>query len=133
MLLRLNPADNHGMRAILMNTLLHTGDNVAALSLASRFPDDIFPELPYGRVLAFVRMGRDREASEAAQQAVDAFPEVRRYLMRERAKQPKLSPFGITLGGKDQAWLYREDMRDAWLEEPSAMALLKKTKPKYPQ
>jgi hypothetical protein len=33
------------------------------------------------------------------------------------------------LGGKDQAWLYRDAMRDLWLRHPEALALVRKTRP----
>jgi hypothetical protein len=128
-LLRLNPDDNHGVRAQLMNLLLRERDDAAALALAERYGDDMFPELLYGKVLALLRLGRDREAAEAAQHAVDALPEVRRYLMRERAAQPQIDPRGVTFGGKDQAWLYRETMRDLWLRHPTGLALVRKTRP----
>jgi tetratricopeptide (TPR) repeat protein len=129
LLLRLNPDDNHGVRAQLMNLLLRMGDDEAALGLAARFGDDLFPELRYGKVLALVRLGRDREAAEAVLSAVNALPEVRRYLMRERAAQPPIDPMGVAFGGKDQAWLYRDAMRDLWLRHPAALALVRKTRP----
>ena len=128
-LLRLNPDDNHGVRALLMNLLLRMGDDEAALALVGRYADDLFPELLFGKVLALVRLGRDREAADAVQCAVDAFPEVRRYLMRERAAQPAIDPVGVRFGGKDQAWLYRDAMRDIWLLHPTALTLVRKTRP----
>jgi hypothetical protein len=112
-----------------MNLLLRMGDDEAALGLAARFGDDLFPELRYGKVLALVRLGRDREAAEAVLSAVNALPEVRRYLMRERAAQPPIDPMGVAFGGKDQAWLYRDAMRDLWLRHPAALALVRKTRP----
>ena len=112
-----------------MNLLLRLGDDEAALALAARYGDDLFPELQYGRVLALVRLGREGEAAEAVLRAVNALPEVRRYLMRERAAQPPLDPRGVTFGGKDQAWLYRDAMRDLWLRHPEALALVRKTRP----
>ena len=126
LLLRLNPDDNHGVRAEFMNQLLRDGDNEAALDLAARFADDTLAEIPYGRVLALVRLGREREAAAAAREAVERLPEVRRYLLRDRAKQPKVADYGITIGGKDQAWFYREQMRDLWLATPAALALIKR-------
>ena len=89
----------------------------------------MFAELPYGRILALVRMGRRDAASEAARRAVDILPEVRRYLMRERARQPRIDPYRIALGGKEQAWIYRDEMRDVWVAEPEAMALIRRTRP----
>lgn len=128
-LLWLNPDDNHGVRALLMNLLLRMGDDEAALALVGRYAGDPFPELLYGKVLALARFGRDREAADAVQRAVDAFPEVRRYLMRERAAQPAIDPVGVRFGGKDQAWLYRDAMRDIWLLHPTALTLVRKTRP----
>jgi tetratricopeptide (TPR) repeat protein len=126
LLLRLNPGDNHGVRAGLMNLLLRAGDDEAALALAASFPDDMLAEIPYGKVLALARLGRQREATAAARDAAAALPEVRRYLMRERAKRPRIDAFGVRVGGKDQAWFYREDMRDVWLKSPEALALVRK-------
>jgi hypothetical protein len=34
---------------------------------------------------------------------------------------------GVQYGGDDQAWLYREAMRDLWLETPGAIDWLKRT------
>lgn len=126
LLLALNPGDNHGARTGLMNLLLRLGDDEAALDLAAQFPDDRLAEIPYGRVLALVRLGREREARAAARAAVGMLPEVRRYLIRDRAKQPKIEAYGFQVGGKDQAWLYREEMRELWLACPEALALVRK-------
>lgn len=128
-LIDLNPNDNHGVRTSLMNICLRTGDNEAAIALAARFPDDMFAELAYGRVLALVRIGRKDMAAEAARHAVDVLPNVRSYLIRKRARQLRLGPHGFALGSKEQAWLYREEMRDLWLAEPEAMELIRRTKP----
>ena len=129
LLIALNPGDNHGVRTVLMNMYLKAGDDEAAALLASSYQDDMFAELPYGRVLALVRMGRMDEASEAARLAVDRLPEVRRYLMRERAGQPRIDAYHVALGSKEQAWLYRDEMRDLWVDAPEAMALIRRTRP----
>ena len=129
LLLALNPGDNHGMRTSLMNIYLRAGQDEAAVELASRYEDDMFAELPYGRVLALVRMGRMDAASEAARLAVNRLPEVRRYLMRERAREPRMDPRGVALGSKEQAWIYRDEMHDVWVGEPEAMALIRRTRP----
>ena len=131
LLLALNPNDNHGMRTSLMNIYLRTGQDEAAVAVASRYEDDMFAELPYGRVLALVRMGRRDAASEAARRAVNALPEVRRYLIRERARQPRIDPYRVALGSKEQAWIYRDEMREVWLGEPEAMALIRRTRPSH--
>ncbi|MCY3989168.1 MAG: SEC-C domain-containing protein [Gammaproteobacteria bacterium] len=129
LLLALNPNDNHGVRTSLMNLYLRTGENEAALALASRYENDMFAELRYGLVLALFRTGRKSAASAAARRAVEDLPEVRRYLMRERARQPRIDPHGFALGSKEQAWLYRDEMREVWVEEPEALALIRRTRP----
>jgi hypothetical protein len=38
---------------------------------------------------------------------------------------PELNAIGVRVGGEDQAWLYSEDIRDAWTTTPGAMAMLR--------
>jgi tetratricopeptide (TPR) repeat protein len=124
-LLRLNPQDNHGVRAELMNHYLRDGEDERALALARRFPDDLLADLAYGEVLALYRLGRQDRARLVLTTAIRRLPRIPHYLTRKRIKQPRLSPLGITPGGDDQAWLYREAMRDVWAAEPGILDWLK--------
>lgn len=125
-MLRLNPQDNHGVRAELMNHYLRAGEDERALALARRFPDDLLADLAYGEVLALYRLGLEDRARLVLNTAIRRLPRIPRYLTRKRIKQPRLSPLGITPGGDDQAWLYREAMRDVWAAEPGVLAWLKR-------
>lgn len=125
-LLRLNPQDNHGVRAELMNLYLREGEDEQALALAQRFPNDILADLAYGEVLALYRLGRQERARLALGSAMRRMPRIPYYLTRKRIKRPRLDPHGITFGGDDQAWLYREAMRDVWAAEPGILAWLKR-------
>ncbi|NEV62813.1 tetratricopeptide repeat protein [Thiorhodococcus minor] len=125
-LLRLNPQDNHGARAELMNHYLRDGEDERAVALAQRFPDDLLADLAYGEVLALYRLGRQDRARSALKTAVRRLPRIPQYLTRKRIKQPRLSPLGVTPGGDDQAWLYREAMLDVWAAEPGILAWLKR-------
>ncbi|KXX65605.1 SEC-C domain-containing protein [Marichromatium gracile] len=125
-LLRLNPQDNHGVRAELMNHYLRVGLDERALALAARFPDDLLADLAYGEVLALYRLGRQERARQALGRAMHRLPRIPHYLTRKRIKRPQLDPHGITPGGEDQAWLYREAMRDVWAAEPGILAWLKR-------
>ncbi|QGU33804.1 SEC-C domain-containing protein [Thermochromatium tepidum] len=125
-LLRLNPQDNHGARAELMNLYLRDGEDERALALARRFPGDRLADLAYGEVLALYRLGREERARTVLQSVVRRLPRIPRYLTRKRIKRPRLDPLGVTLGGEDQAWLYREAMRDVWAAEPGALDWLKR-------
>ena len=113
--LRLNPNDNHGIRAPMVNRLLAEGRDADALAIAERYPGDMHAELPYGRVLALYRLGRLDEAAAALEDAMRDLPLVPEYLLRELVEAPELNEFGVKLGGEDQAWLYREDMREVWM------------------
>ena len=113
--LRLNPNDNHGIRAPMVNRLLADGRDADALAIAERYPDDMHAELPYGRVLALYRLGRLDEAAAALEDAKRDLPLVPDYLLRKRVETPEMNEFGVQLGGEDQAWLYREDMREVWM------------------
>ena len=113
--LRLNPNDNHGVRALRVNRLLADGRDADALALAERYPGDMNAELAYGRVLALYRLGRRDEAAVALGEAKRYLPLVPDYLLRKRVEIPEMHEFGVRIGGEDQAWLYRKDMREVWM------------------
>ncbi|MDE0422344.1 MAG: SEC-C domain-containing protein [Gammaproteobacteria bacterium] len=113
--LRLNPNDNHGIRAPMVNRLLAEGRDTDALAIAERYPGDMHVELPYGRVLALYRLGRLDEAAAALEDARRDLPLVPEYLLRQRVNAPELDEFRVQIGGEDQAWLYREAMRGVWM------------------
>ena len=125
-LLRLNPQDNHGIRAELMNHYLRGGEDTKALALARRFPDDVLVDLAYGEVLALYRLGEQERARAALHTAARRLPRIPHYLTHKRVKQPSLSPLGTTPGGDDQAWMYREAMRDVWESEPGLLRWMKR-------
>lgn len=125
-LLRLNPSDNHGVRAELMNHYLRAGEDAKALALARRFPGDVLADLAYGEVLALYRLGEQEDARAALRTAARRLPRVPHYLTRKRVKQPRLSPLGMNPGGEDQAWMYREAMRDVWESEPGLLKWMKR-------
>jgi tetratricopeptide (TPR) repeat protein len=126
-LLALNPNDNHGFRSVVVNQLLVDGDYTGVLELAGKYPNDVQVEVPYGRVLAHYCLQCLEEAQDALYAAMEDFPKVVHYLTAKRVRAPKLSPVGVQYGGDDQAWLYREAMRDLWLETPGAIDWLKRT------
>lgn len=118
--LRLNPNDNEGYRNNAVDSLLGAGRNAEALQLAERYPNDMFAETRYGRVLALYRLGRLDEARDVMDAAAVDLPLVLKYLLRNRIEQPAADGDGSTMviGGEYQAWLYRDDMREAWMAEP---------------
>ncbi len=142
MLLRLNPRDHHGVRAELMNHYLRDGEDERALALARRFPNDALADLAYGEVLALYRLGRQDRARLVLRTVVHRLPRIPQYLTRKRIKRPRLASSalgqgvgsatapgafpGIAPGADDQAWMYREAMRDVWEAEPGILAWLRR-------
>ena len=123
--LRLNPHDNHGFRSPLVNRLLTVGRDADALVCAERYTDDMFAETRYGEVLALYRLGRLADAETRLREAKDDLPAVLRYLVRTRVRRPKLRDGGFVIGGDDQAWLYREEMRAVWTQTEGALDWLR--------
>lgn len=119
--LLLNPHDNHGFRDILINKLLVGGNDQEALDLADEYVFDGTPEIVYGRVLALFRMGRKKEASDALLCAYNSLPLVAEFLVKKSAPKPKPGQFGIEMGGREEAWIYRDSLRDVWLATPGCM------------
>lgn len=114
--LRLNPNDNHGVRTSLVNRLLTDGRDADALAITDGYPEDLHAEIAYGRVLALFRLGRPDEAADALREAVRYLPHVLTYLLRDLVDKPPIDESGVAVGGEDQAWVYREDMRELWVK-----------------
>jgi tetratricopeptide (TPR) repeat protein len=128
-ILTINPNDNHGVRARLVNIYLDAGRYQQALAVCAGRPDDILAEIVYGRVLALYCLGEEREASRAAEDAVKKLPLVAHYLLAGRVRAPKEDLDLRFSGGLVEAYLYRIDMRSVWKASGNALKWLKKTIP----
>jgi tetratricopeptide (TPR) repeat protein len=126
-LLQLNPGDNHGQRSLLMDLLLQDGRDTEALALAARYPDDMLPEILYGRALALHCLGDRAAATEALDLALERLPKVAAFLTGRRRAQPEQEyPGLVTVGGADQAYLYAAGMRSVWQDSPGALDLVRR-------
>ena len=43
-------------------------------------------------------------------------------LLKSKIATPELASYGITMGGEDEAWLYRDAARDTWLKHKGAIS-----------
>ena len=123
-LLRLNPNDNHGHRCWLVNHYLRHGQDARALEVAQRYPGDALVDTAFGHGLALWRLGRRDEAEKRLREAARRSPLVVEALLAPKVRRPRLTPGRIQLGGKDEAWTYRQDMREVWLASPDALEFL---------
>jgi len=126
-LMRLNPNDNHGLRDLVVNELLARNNNAEALAVTQQYADDHAPAMMFGHMLARLRLGQLTEALITLKAATKVRPKVAKWLLPVNKLAPKTtSDYGIKLGGDEEAWLYREDMRAIWDSTPGAMDWLKK-------
>jgi SEC-C motif len=124
-LMVLNREDNHGLRFMLINEYLRGGRDEKALALAEQYPHDLAPETRFGAVLALVRMQRLQEAERALHTARSDLPKTAQYLLPARIRRPRLQQGTIEVGGDDQAWFYRDEMRSVWQQTPGALEWLR--------
>jgi len=123
-LLALDPLDSLGVRLVLINEHLRQGDDAEALALAGRYGDDVMVETRFGEALALWRLGRHDDAKAALAAAHrDSNRHVIPMLCARRRHRPREldEAFGISLGGKGQAWLYCEAMADVWRATPGIL------------
>lgn len=117
-LLQLNPTDNHGIRFDLSRCYLEAGEHEQVVALAEQFPDDLCI-LTLNHILALYRLGREKDALQALRAAADAgfHDEAVNMLLAGNPKKPKLSAYGITTGGRDEAWFYRQEHLHLWQQD----------------
>jgi hypothetical protein len=56
-------------------------------------------------------------------------PRVARALLAAEMPRPESDPYGVAVGGEEEAWLYREDMRETWQATPDALEFLRSVAP----
>lgn len=113
LVLQLNPNDNHGLRFDLSRMYLRARTPEKVIALAEKYPND-GAELMFNRVLALFMLGRTSEALTAFKQAAGENPKVLKMLVAPKPRRPKINAEYVTVGGDDEAWLYREAHLDLW-------------------
>ncbi len=122
--LRLNPSDNQGHRGWLVNHYLRTGEDERALAVSLHHEDDALVDTCFGRALALWRLGRLEEANAQLSATAKESPRTARALVAAEMREPDMSPYGITIGGEDEAWIYRVEMLEVWRATPAALEFL---------
>jgi tetratricopeptide (TPR) repeat protein len=113
-MLRLNPSDNQGVRYILAQILLETGEEGELHDLVQRFPHDDAPQIRYSHaLLAFRHEGRGAQADGLLAKALKANPHVPAYLLR-RKKLPAEAPAEVAPGSEEEAAAYAMGAQGSW-------------------
>jgi tetratricopeptide (TPR) repeat protein len=126
-LLRMNPNDNQGNRALAVKCNFLFENPAAVISICDRYPTDAMEQLVYGRALALFQLKRLAQAQKALRQALGLFPLIAVELLKSRHLRPEgWNEQRITMGGKDQAYAYWQEQGKFWERTPGAMAWLRK-------
>ena len=128
--LTLNPNDNQGLRDPLIHHYLRVNRSDDALRLAARYPDDL-PAMQYGGILALFMADKIEEATRQLKKSACAYPEIASMLLSAKPRRPALNAGFSTLGGKDEAWYYRENNLEIW-QQSGGLAWLRQALPKLP-
>ncbi|MFC1982358.1 tetratricopeptide repeat protein [Chloroflexota bacterium] len=127
-LLSLNPNDNQGVRAVAVQALFKLGRFEDALELTKQYPEDVIPEVLYGRALALFKLGQRQEASVALREAIGYIPLVAKELLKVKHHLPETAMLdAVTVGGADEAYYYWEHCGQFWEEDTEALEWLRKT------
>lgn len=130
-LLNLNPADNQGIRFLLVTSLALLSRHEEALALMDANPEDEYSAVwAYTRALiGFREHGDNKRTRELRAFAVRVNRFVPAYLSGG-ARMPKYPPDYVNPGDKTEAVSYVYDNRQAWLEtEGSTEWLLREMEP----
>lgn len=132
-MIALNPGDNHFLRDPLTRAYLARGEAQKVIALTDRFPDD-FCSPTLNRLLALVRLDRRGEALGLLHEVGGKHHTAIDMLLAANPKAPRPDGgFGITVGGKQEAWMYRRANRALWQQDGAldwlrkAWATVKKT------
>jgi len=117
-IISVNPNDNQGIRMLLVEGYLKTGNYMAVLDICDRYRGEFAVEFTYGEPYALFKMGDKEKATLLLRKAIKSSPKVAKELLKKRHPLPKtLFPDKYTVGGDDEAYYYWERNGILW-EEP---------------
>jgi tetratricopeptide (TPR) repeat protein len=128
-LLRLNPADDQGVRYILVQCLLESGADEELGALLARYGEDSTPEFRYTHALwSFRHAGPGKDSDALLAKAIAANPHVPAYLLK-RKKLPKDVPDSADPGSVEEAEAYASGAVDPWHRTLGALEWLASNAP----
>lgn len=125
-LLEANPDDNLGIRRYLMNQYLYSQEHDEIKKLLKMYPDDFLIDMQMGRVLYLLQTGNKTEARKFWIELQSNNPHIKRFMVNPNVTQPEPEGLGVTVGSEEEAWEYRDSMRNIWLQERGSIGWLKK-------
>lgn len=125
-ILRLNPTDNQGVRAIVIYCYFDLGRVEDALEICKDYSDDTMEDMIYGKALALYLLERRDEAEQAVYEAIRILPLIARELVKRNHKVPRNFDGGyVANGSQDQAYNYVTIHGKFWKNAPGSIDLVK--------
>lgn len=112
-MLAINPNDNHGFREPLSLALIAKRKLQEMQDLAACYPDDLSP-LAINSVLAAYLLGEKGKALSLLLSCGKQQKETIKMLLATSPRKPKINAEGYVVGGREQAWLYRQNALPLW-------------------
>ena len=125
-LLSLNPNDNQGARALVVECCFDLKRPERVLKICNQYRPDILPEIIFGRVLALFQLGKIKEASKSLKLAHKNLPLITQELAKTMHKKPiDYNEQRITLGSQNQAYCYWKEHGKRWVTTPGAIEFVR--------
>ncbi|MCK5519574.1 MAG: tetratricopeptide repeat protein, partial [Candidatus Marinimicrobia bacterium] len=130
-ILKYNPLDNQGVRALAIESYMAQGKFKNILKICSMFNDDAMVDNIYGAVYANYYLGKRKKAEELLEIAVKYSPNVAKELLKTKHTEIlNDNPGYLTMGGEDEAYDYWLRTGPYWTN-PELLAFLKSEFDKY--
>ena len=95
------------------------------LSLCRQYPNDCTEHLIYGKALALFRIGEMTNSAKTLHQAIEFYPLIVKKLLKNKGGRGAIVlEQHITLGSKEQAYLYWESDGACWAQTSGAIRFL---------
>jgi hypothetical protein len=115
MAFELNPNDNHGLRTDLSDAMVRFERWSEVIAVNDRYPGDMQPNLQLNALLAAFVLEKSETIKQDLKRAAKEYPNAMKMLLGPEPKPVKPdNDYGISIGGKYEAWLYVSEMRPFW-------------------
>ena len=126
-LLQVCPNDNLGIRERMIDFYMLTEQYQKISQLCDKYPEDMLANTTFGKALAYCYQDNLDKAEKEWTIAEDNLPNIAHELLKKRHPRPRgMNNYGMEIGGKEQAYIYWQEMGDWWEENATAQALIEK-------
>lgn len=116
-ILKYNPNDNQGIRALIIENYLHVGDYKNILKICRQYSDDTLPDTLYGKFIAHYRLNQMEKAKESLKDAYVYAPNIAHEVIKKKHKfSKKEETMGIIAGSAEEGFYFWSRTRHIWNE-----------------